>query len=124
MDHRCLLYKIFPDVLGSACVAPPGGPLTGFRTLSRDLNEKSQQASSGRAGAVPTGGGGHVRVTSVPVGAKEREPERPEHSTISFAIASHCQAALPLPLPLATCSHEAPLADSGRTAALVPTHSR
>ena len=30
-----------------------------------------------------------MRVTSVPVGAKERKPERPEHSTISFAIASH-----------------------------------
>lgn len=53
--HCHLLYEIFPDLLGSACVAPPGGPLVGRLTLSRDLNEKSKYASSERAGAVPAG---------------------------------------------------------------------
>ena len=68
-------------------LAGPLGTLLGLAQWK--INENSQHASSGRAGAVPVGGGGHVRVTSVPVGAKERKPERPEHSTISFAIASH-----------------------------------
>ena len=57
-------------------------------------------------------------MTPVPVGPREREPERPELSPVSFAIASDLQ------LHLATSSHEAPFADSGRTAALVPAHSR
>lgn len=91
------------------------------RPLPDDLiNERrraSLRACSFRpwAGAGPVGSFNLMWETSVPVSEKEREPKRPELFPNSFSITASRWA---------TSSHEAPSADFGCTAALVPAHSR